>query len=244
MIDTRESRSAASEVKFVVTPSLGEEVRAWARRHLEPDPHGKGPFGDEYRTTTLYFDTNARDVFHRRGSNGRAKYRIRRYDEYDFVFVERKLRRPGLLVKRRSQVPLDALARLREGGQHGPWLGQWFERRTLVRGLRPACQLVYRRTARSIATSLGPARLTVDAELGAALATAVTFEPFHPVPALDRQMIVELKFRGPAPAVFKRLIEEFRLTPQTASKYRLGVAALTGLPLDTADATSERSVGA
>jgi hypothetical protein len=231
MIDMRETRSAASELKFVVPSAVGQRVRAWAREHLIADPHGTGPFGDEYRTTTLYFDTPERDVFFQRGSTGRAKYRIRRYDDYDFVFVERKLRRPGLLIKRRTEVPVDALGRLRAGASHEPWAGQWFERRVVARALRPACQIVYRRTARSVETSLGLARLTIDTGLEAALATDISFGSLPHVRALDGSMIVELKFRGTAPSVFKRFVEEFALAPQTTSKYRLGIAALTGLPL-------------
>ena len=76
----------------------------WARTFLGADPHGTGPFGDEYRTSTLYFDTAEGHVFHRWGSYGRAKYRIRRYGDSNVAFLERKLRRPGMLVKRRTQV--------------------------------------------------------------------------------------------------------------------------------------------
>ena len=95
-----------SEIKFVLDPVLGHQVREWARSELEADPHGEGPFGDEYRTTSLYFDTAEHDVFHRRGSFGRAKYRVRRYSEHDFVFLERKLRKPGFLFKRRTRTPI------------------------------------------------------------------------------------------------------------------------------------------
>jgi hypothetical protein len=241
MIDTREARSSASEVKFVVPQAVGEQVRAWARQHLQADPHGTGPFGDEYRTTTLYFDTLDRDVFHRRGSNGRAKYRIRRYDEYDFAFVERKLRRPGLLIKRRTQVPLSTLTEWRQAA--GPWAGQWFARRLSVRQLQPTCQLVYQRTARGIEAGLGPARLTVDTKLGVASVSDVAFGALPPVAVLDGHAIVEIKFRGPAPGIFKRLIEEFNLTPQTASKYRLGISALTGMPLTPVQEELERAIG-
>ena len=38
--------------------------------------------------------------------------------------------------------------------------------------------------------------------------------------------ILELKYHARVPAVFRRLIEEFALKPQTASKYRLAVAAV------------------
>jgi hypothetical protein len=242
MIDTREARAAASEVKFVVPEALGYRVRDWARRHLTPDPHGTGPFGDEYQTTTLYFDTAERDVFYQRGSYGRAKYRVRRYADYDFVFLERKLRRPGLLIKRRTQVPLDALERFRYEGARGPWLADWFERRIVARNLSPACQLVYQRMARGYETDTGLARLTVDGGLGASPVTAVAFSTLDPVSALDGQMIVEMKFRGPVPSMFKGLVEEFGLSPRAVSKYRLGVAALTGLPIVDVAATTEKAV--
>ena len=39
------------------------------------------------------------------------------------------------------------------------------------------------------------------------------------------RLILELKYRGAPPAIFRQLVEEFALTPQTASKYRLGVVA-------------------
>lgn len=241
MIDTGEARGSASEVKFVVSQAVGEQVRAWARQHLEADPHGTGPFGDEYRTTTLYFDTLDRDVFHRRGSNGRAKYRIRRYDDYDFAFVERKLRRPGLLIKRRTQVPLNTLGALRQTA--GPWPGHWFARRVSARGLVPTCQLVYRRTARSIETSLGSARLTVDAGLAVAPASDVAFGALPPVPVLEGHAIVEIKFRGPTPGIFKRLVEEFNLAPQATSKYRLGIEAMTGVAITAVQEELEPAIG-
>jgi zinc protease len=109
-------------------------VRNWARSALESDPHGEGPFADEYRTTSLYFDTAKHDVFHRRGSFGRAKYRIRRYSEHDFVFLERKLRKPGFLFKRRTRTPIGVLHQLERTEADGPWLGDWFHRRLLAEG--------------------------------------------------------------------------------------------------------------
>ena len=81
-----------SEIKFVVDAATGGRIREWARARLAPDPHGAGSFADEYRVSSLYFDTAARDVFHRRGSYGRSKYRIRRYHDEPSVFLERKLR--------------------------------------------------------------------------------------------------------------------------------------------------------
>ena len=82
--------------------TLAGRSAQWARAHLDADIHGGGPHGDEYRTTSVYFDNAAFDVFHRRGSFGRSKYRIRRYGDDETVFLERKMRQPAVLAKRRT----------------------------------------------------------------------------------------------------------------------------------------------
>ena len=71
--DARETRAFASEIKFLVPRSLGAGIREWARRHLDPDPHGSGPSADEYTISTIYLDTPEFDVFHKRRSYGRSK---------------------------------------------------------------------------------------------------------------------------------------------------------------------------
>ena len=45
------------------------------------------------------------------------------------------------------------------------------------------------------------------------------------------RMILELKYRQHVPAIFKRLVEEFALDAERASKYRLGMTALAGAGL-------------
>ena len=109
---TRETRPAARELKFMVPLATADHVMAWSRARLSADPHGSGPFSDEYCTTSLYFDTDALDVYHRKGSFGRSKYRIRRYDTAPVAFLERKLRTKDVLTKRRTPVELDLLQRL------------------------------------------------------------------------------------------------------------------------------------
>lgn len=239
MTHTVAAADRASEIKFIVDPMLGERIRVWARMHLEPDSYGGGSFGDEYDTTTLYFDTAGYDVFYRRGSFGRAKYRIRRYASSETVFVERKLRRGHLLVKRRTQVPLDDLKALGRLAKDDEWAGKWFERRLLARGLRPACQVSYRRIARGVMTAQGPARLTLDDSICARESAHVRFSDSRGTRILGDSLILELKFRSHyMPAVFKRLIDELRLSPQTSSKYRLGLATITGFDLSATPAAT------
>jgi VTC domain len=222
----RETRPFASEVKFVITAAMGEQIRAWARTNLEPDPYGGGPFNDWYHTASLYFDTEAGDVFHRRGSFGRSKYRVRRYGEADCAFLERKLRKPGVLVKRRTTVALDSIHRLAAPAADPGWPGEWFHRRLLLRQIRPVCELSYARVARFARTAEGPARLTLDEDIRVLPARQPRFSGQPGMLVAADHMILELKYRYNVPAIFKRLVEEFALEPQRASKYRLGMVAL------------------
>jgi hypothetical protein len=224
--ETRDRRPYAAELKFLVTPDLGEAIRTWARTHLTADPHGRGPHNDQYTTTTLYTDTPGQDVFHRRGSYGRSKYRVRRYDTSDVVFLERKLRTKSLLSKRRTIVSLDELKHLTDAGSGDGWIGEWFAGRLAARQLKPVCQVTYDRTARVTQTPYGLARLTVDDGLAVREIPGWAYEaPDYRSVLIDRQ-IVELKFIVAMPAVFKRLLETFGLTPEAVSKYRLSAAAI------------------
>lgn len=228
----RETRPFAAEVKFVIPAGLGQQVRSWARDNLEPDPYGGGMFNDTYHTTSLYFDTTAGDVYHRRRSFGRSKYRVRRYGAADFVFLERKLRKPGVLVKRRTTVALDSISRLSRPVADPHWPGEWFHRRLLLRQIKPVCEISYTRVARFARTAEGPARLTLDDDIRVRAAQAPRFSAVDAAGTIvvPGQMILELKYLYRVPAIFKRLVEEFALEPQRASKYRLGMAAIGDSP--------------
>jgi hypothetical protein len=224
MTDTRETRAAACEIKFVIDERLAPRVKEWARTHLQPDPHGCGAFRDEYRISTVYFDTRGFDVFHRHDSFGRAKYRVRRYGDSNSVFFERKLRKPGLLIKRRTRDDIGTLDRLGDRISDLDWAARWFQRRLVVRSLRPVCQVSYHRTARVAQTAEGLARLTLDSDLRAMPIDSPRFEADPGEEFLEGRLVLELKYHARVPALFRRLIEEFALVPETASKYRLGMA--------------------
>lgn len=232
--ETHETRANAWEIKFLVTPSLAEQIRGWARAHLMPDPNAQGAHGDSYRITSLYFDTEQLDVFHRRGSYGRGKYRIRRYGQSEVSFLERKLRTRNQLTKRRSVVELSDLQRLTWAEPQRDWIGRWFHRRLLARKLGPLCQVSYDRTARVAMTPYGPIRLTLDEDLRAQPSDGLYFSAPQGTPICADQVILELKFRYAMPALFKYLVAEFALSPQCLSKYRLAITALnlaaTALP--------------
>jgi len=224
--DSRETRDFAREIKFLVDVSAADDVQHWARTHLGPDPHGTGPFGDEYVTTSLYFDTPTLDVYHRNRSHGRGKFRIRRYGLLDFIFLERKMRTDRLLAKRRTTVPLDALQRVGEPDADPGWAGYWFHRRILFRGLQPLVQISYERTARLSVVGGDPVRFTMDTNLRVLPMPDRAFLPGLGFPVIAQQAIVEMKYRREPPAVLRQAVERFKLTPVAISKYRLGFDAL------------------
>ena len=233
MDGTRTRRRRAIEQRFVVGDSTAREILSWARAELPPDPHGRGPHRDAYTVTTSYLENPTFDTFFRRGSYGRAKYRMRRYGEDDGVFVERKLRTASVLAKRRSRVPLDDLEqvlRLTDGET------AWFSRRLALRDLRPVCSITYERVARQLALGDSVVRLTIDSDLRVAGVVSVDFRCDGGRPLLAGQSVVELKYQDYPPAIFKSLAERFIMAPRSISKYRdaveaLGLAPRTQTPL-------------
>ncbi len=224
--DVRENREFASEFKFMVARSLAPEIREWARGCLQPDPNASGETQDTYRITSLYFDTPTFDVFHRRGSFGRSKYRIRQYGQSEVAFLERKLKTRGLVSKRRSAVLINDLPALTAPQIQRLWQGYWFHRRLLARKLSPVCQIRYDRMARVAMTQYGPIRMTIDDNLRAVPISGITFTPEQGELLLADHVILELKFRLEMPLLFKQLVEQFALNFSTISKYRLGVAGV------------------
>jgi len=86
--------------------------------------------------------------------------------------------------------------------------------------------MVSRTTARVAEMNGAVVRLTIDDELRASPNTGFAFDADSGVRLLPGQVIVELKFRGYMPAQFRQLVEEFRLVPGAASKYRMAADTL------------------
>ena len=138
------------------------------------------------------------------------------------MFLERKLKTAGRVVKRRSEF---ALGDLPQTYLNGISEGRWFWRRLERRRLQPVCQITYKRKARVGTPPAGPLRLTIDEEIHA-IADAVRFTDHSGVGLLRGRAILKLEYQDELPLVFAQLIEDFHLQPQTISKYRIAVKAL------------------
>src|SRR5262249_52767349 len=94
---------------------------------------------------------------------------------------------------------------------------------------QPACQVTYNRVAHVGTSAEGPLRLTLDRHIqGAPTRQWHVAEPRNGRPLFPGRVVLELKYRASLPALFKRLLREFNLNPQPASKYRRCVEAWAG----------------
>ena len=84
----------------------------------------------------------------------------------------------------------------------------WFREQLARRRLRPICQVGYHRIARVSRSGRTPMRLTLDTDIRALRARDVSFGQTPGVPVLlDGQQILELKFQGPMPELFRALTD-------------------------------------
>jgi len=236
--EIRENRAFAAEIKFYVPSDRVDALRDWARGRLSPDPYGSGPFGDSYLTNSLYFDTSEFDVFRRRGSFGRSKYRIRRYGDAPELFFERKLKTRDHVTKRRSIVDVQDLTRVAASDPQKGWPGHWFHRRILARELGVVCQVAYNRTALVQTNGYGPIRMTLDRNLRSVAGNDLAFRDLSDQPSLiGDNGILELKFYRAVPPVFNEMMDRFELTVSPISKYRIAIKHLNLAPAKAQEAT-------
>ena len=225
-IHLRETRANAREIKFLISAEKGPEIQAWMRANLAPDEFGSGPERDQFETSSLYFETAKFDVFHRRGSYGKSKYRVRRYGDSPIMFLERKFRTDRVLIKRRTTAALDDF-RLIETNEPDPnWYGYWFHRRLIARRLEPLVQVSYVRTARLGSSPHGKVRMTIDFDLRVLPLPDRAFIPGTGLPLMPAHNVIELKYSKQLPDIFKDVISQFELKTQPISKYRAGLALL------------------
>jgi hypothetical protein len=226
-----EKREFAFELKFLLPDALAPQILDWAQKHLSPDPNANGDGGGGYGVNSLYFDTSGLHVYHRKGSYGRCKYRIRRYAREATLFLERKLKTGGRVAKRRTRVLDGEIANLKSPRVTPQWPGFWFRRRIDARQLLPQCQIAYDRIASVGLSPEGPLRLTLDQNIRSIPNSTVNFvQDAAWRPILPGRCVMEMKYRVNLPALFKGLITDFSLKPQPVSKYRLTVEAFGWVP--------------
>ena len=238
-----ERREGVHELKFPVPPAAIEPTLHWMRTQLHADPHGGGNDGDAYLVQSIYLDTPEFDVYHRRGSFGRAKFRIRRYGDAPFVFLERKLKRGGIVRKRRQAVGPAEVSHLHRRTNGSTWSGDWFRHRLELRRLAPVVEMNYHRIARLGSDSQGPFRVTLDRRLVATPAGAFDVpRRLEGTDLFEGRAMLEIKYDLELPAAAREFLGKTGLAVAGFSKYRTGVRAVGLVVPDAAqDPTDDES---
>jgi hypothetical protein len=213
------------EIKFSIDETQAQQVLDWAGAHLTLDSHATNAEAGSYRTKTLYLDNETKDVYRRCGSYKHHKFRLRRYGDEPFVFLERKSSWSHQVKKYRTVIPESDLPLLGSCQFSSSWEGSWFHRRISSKGLKPSYQVGYERTAYVGTPGESPMRLTMDRQIGSRLAPGWSFADFGGLPLFGERVILELKYCDLLPLPFHNLIQSLGLTLSRISKYRLAVQA-------------------
>lgn len=213
----------ASEVKFDVSPEVAAAVVEWATREMVPDVHGGHSADGAYHIQTLYLDTPESDVFLRSPGYRVSKFRVRRYETHDQIYLEQKKKRGCRVQKSRTGIAFEDLPQIATPDHPA----QWFAAEVARLRLAPSCLVTYRRFAFNAMSESGPMRMTIDDHLLAYDANAWEFQTPGPgTPVMPGRCVLEVKFPEVLPKAFAGIIREHRLVNRGGSKYRFGHAAL------------------
>ncbi len=210
-------------MKFLLDETQALQVVQQLQEHLTLDVHAEQDQQNGYQLSTLYCDTPAMDVFHRRGRYRLFKFRLRRYGDSGTVFLEQKLKKGTEVRKHRTEIDLDLVQRFEQpvGAHADGWEGMAYHRALERHRFLPVCRIDYHRVAYFANPPEGPVRLTFDREVRGIREGQWSLTGQQPATALlPGQVVCEFKYRGPLPALFKSVIQSLKLTPQGVSKYR------------------------
>lgn len=219
------------EMKFRIDAEMSESVKTWARDHLGVDENCNAKCGDTYDINTLYLDTPEFDILNGTGRVGRAKHRVRRYGNEDALWLETKRKKKMVVRKNRTALHESDFAPQRQLDPNDVRCDDWFVQRIAKRQLQPAAQIVYRRFARTSMLNGQALRLTIDSSMFASAVTGWRVPRSSPMGTKPQMAfgdceILELKFNGPMPHLFKMLLQEFTLPMSGFSKYRTAMQTL------------------
>jgi hypothetical protein len=216
----------AFELKFLLTEDQARTVEDRLADRLTLDVHADPTLGNTYLTTTIYTDTTGFDVYHRTGTAGPSKYRVRRYGLQGPVFAEQKTRAGDQVYKRREALPSGGRSAFSGQELSADRLSPWFRDAVAGFRLRPVCRVAYDRVAYMGATPDGAVRLTFDRNVRGEPTGGWVIDPVRPAAAdlLGGQVVCEFKFRAAIPDLFRRVVRDLDLVPHPVSKYRLVMA--------------------
>ena len=208
------------ELKYLLTGEQTQQLRERLRGHMEPDGYGKTSIA------SLYYDTPTYQLI--RSSLEKPAYkeklRLRSYGpatEDSPVFLELKRKACGVVYKRRIRTTVPEAGRIVAGedaagdGQIRREIGTFCEH---YRTLRPACLIVYDRTA--FFEPGGDLRLTIDEAPRYRLDDLTLTGSLDGIPlSAPGQSILEIKVQDAMPLWLNAILNECGISRCGFSKY-------------------------
>ncbi|MCR5592023.1 MAG: polyphosphate polymerase domain-containing protein [Lachnospiraceae bacterium] len=203
--------------------SIRSRMRALMKRDSHTDERGY------YSIRSLYFD-DYNDRFLRENIDGvdeRMKWRIRIYDrKSDFISLERKVRKSGLISKQSCAISLDdyysVMAGRAEISSSNPPLFNLFIKDMRTSAVSPAMIVEYEREP--FICSQGNTRVTFDRNIRSSseVDALLSDRPLSSRPVmLAGQHLMEVKYDAFLPDYIAHAIEHGRMRQMTFSKYYL-----------------------
>lgn len=224
-LDPKKSGLAAYEFKFLLDETQARQVENHLASSMTLDPNSAAD--RSYHISTLYCDTPAFDVYHRRGRHRLSKFRIRRYGESNRVYLELKSKRKQEVRKRRTSIEIQRLNDLTQDCISDCLEALAYGRQLRRIDARPVVLIEYDRVAYFAPGPHGALRLTFDRQIrGGASQSWTLNRPPETFDLLRDRVVCEFKFRGAMPSLFKTVVQEMNLAVCGVSKYRLCIQAL------------------
>ena len=213
------------EYKYLIDSGQCAVTLIKTRALMLPDPHA----GDDgsYIIRSLYFDDRDNTCFYQNeaGTDPRAKYRIRYYDDdTSFIRLEKKIKRHGMTLKRSCALTPEEAQTLADGGF--PVIGSDMpeEKRRMLyelisRGMLPKVIVTYRRVP--FIYPAGNVRVTFDSDITSSDDTSkLLTHDYRERPVLPPgKSVLEVKWDELLPAHIKNMLQLDTLQWSAFSKY-------------------------
>jgi hypothetical protein len=221
------------ECKYLVSPMVISEFRAFIRPFMRPDAFAALRPGFRYPICSLYLDSEDLVLYQQTvgGEKQRFKLRVRSYtdDVTQPVFLEVKSKLNNIVRKRRAILERDRTREMLEHGLDG-WLrhsnlgvmsdAEFFANRLTLAAAKPVLKVRYMREAYE-SKSGEPVRITIDTDLRHAVTLDhdLSFERGRWVTTPVDGVIVEIKFTERYPGWVADLVRVFGMKQQPVPKY-------------------------
>lgn len=239
------------ECKYLLKETTALEVYRYASSYIKPDEHAAKSADHTYSISSLYLDAPSLRLHHetQAGLRTRFKLRVRTYTDLpdDPVFFEIKRRHNAVITKSRTMLSRGQMVKFFAGNLNIERLSERdrscigeFSGRMLELGAEPKVIVRYRRQAYGSVLESG-VRVTFDRNICCAPSSDAIVRHGGDgwIPVENRNVVLELKFKGVMPGWMQDLVRRFELNRISFSKYSRSVlasgqATTHGSPLRTA----------